>query len=112
MVAAFVPYTPVFAGEGAFGAFEAGDPVLLGVEDLAPFGVGYLHTCQRRFLPDDPQVSGGGALETVAGQCGMSGLKLGALPGSLKNDMRGLVMDGEGSLYTTSQNAILKIRLK
>jgi len=55
----------------------------------------------------------GGTLKTVAGQCGTgtSGLKLGALPGSLKNDMRGLVMDKEGSLYTTSQNAILKIRL-
>lgn len=53
-----------------------------------------------------------GSLDPVAGQCSDPALKFGPLPGNLQPDMRGLVMDNEGSLYTTTQNAVIKIRLK
>lgn len=47
----------------------------------------------------------------VAGGTVGSNLELGSLPGALTR-LSGLVMDNEGSLYTTTQNAVIKIRLK
>lgn len=48
----------------------------------------------------------------VAGGSAGSSVRFGQLPGVLQPDMRGLIMDNEGSLYTTTQNTVIKIRIK
>ena len=56
------------------------------------------------------QITPAGVVTTFAGTLKASTLTTGALPGSLPN-IRGLTTDGKGSLYATTGNAIIKIRL-
>ena len=51
-----------------------------------------------------------GVVTTIAGRAGASGVVLGKLPGTL-NFPVGMAIDAKGVLYTTSENAVLKIQL-
>jgi sugar lactone lactonase YvrE len=56
------------------------------------------------------KVTSAGVVTTIAGRAGMSGTTTGALPGLL-NSPRGIVVDGAGNLYVSTENAIVKIAL-
>ena len=56
------------------------------------------------------RISSAGVVTTVAGQAGVAGLELGALPGKLTSP-RGLALQGDNTLYVTSGGALLKIEL-
>lgn len=57
------------------------------------------------------KVTPAGVVTTLAGRAGISGLMLGNLPGTL-NQPVGMAIDANGLLYTTSENAVLKIHLQ
>ena len=56
------------------------------------------------------RISAAGAVTTIAGRAGSIGVLLGDLPGSLNSPV-GMAIDVNGSLYTTSENSVLRIRL-
>ncbi|WP_020654435.1 NHL domain-containing protein [Massilia niastensis] len=57
------------------------------------------------------RITPAGVVTTVAGVSGADALRTGALPGSLA-EIRGIVSDGNGNLYATSGNAVVKITLE
>ena len=56
------------------------------------------------------RVTAAGTVTTIAGHAGSIGVLLGDLPGSL-NVPAGMAIDGNGALYTTCENSVLKIQL-
>ena len=56
------------------------------------------------------KVTPAGVVTTLAGRTGVSGLVFGSLPGTLNLPV-GLAIDANGLLYTTSENAVLRIQL-
>lgn len=56
------------------------------------------------------KVTPAGVVTTVVGAAGANGIVLGALPGTLTSPT-GLTFDGNGLLYITSGNALLKVKL-
>ncbi|MES2931996.1 MAG: hypothetical protein V4805_00690, partial [Pseudomonadota bacterium] len=56
------------------------------------------------------KISTTGVVTTVAGTLGSAGVIPGVLPGGL-NQPVGMAIDATGALYTTSENAVLKIVL-
>jgi sugar lactone lactonase YvrE len=54
------------------------------------------------------KVTSAGVVTTIAGKPGVSGTTTGSLPGLL-NSPRGIVVDGAGSLYVSTENAVVKI---
>jgi sugar lactone lactonase YvrE len=56
------------------------------------------------------RVTAAGVVTTIAGRAGSMGVLLGDLPGSL-NVPAGMAIDGNGALYTTCENSVLKIQL-
>lgn len=56
------------------------------------------------------RVAHDGTVTTIVGQGGSGPLALGALPGALDTPS-GLAIDGNGVLYTASENAVLRIKL-
>ena len=56
------------------------------------------------------RVTAAGTVTAIAGHAGSIGVLLGDLPGSL-NVPAGMAIDGNGALYTTCENSVLKIQL-
>jgi sugar lactone lactonase YvrE len=54
------------------------------------------------------KVTSAGVVTTIAGKPGVSGTTTGSLPGLL-NSPRGIAVDGAGSLYVSTENAVVKI---
>jgi sugar lactone lactonase YvrE len=54
------------------------------------------------------KITSAGVVTTIAGKAGVSGTMTGNLPGLL-NSPRGIVVDGAGNLYVSTENAVVKI---
>ena len=89
-------------GTGTAARFE--DVVALTVDPQGNvYAADNINNLIRKITPD-------GVVTTFAGTLKASTLTTGALPGSLPN-INGLTTDGKGSLYATTGNAVIKIRL-
>lgn len=56
------------------------------------------------------KITPSGVVTTIAGKAGIAGTTLGPLPGLL-NAPKGIVIDGAGNLYVTTEDAVVKITL-
>ncbi|UVW30473.1 hypothetical protein [Massilia sp. H6] len=89
-------------GTGAAARFE--DVVAMTVDPQGNvYAADNTNNLIRKITPD-------GVVSTFAGTLKATTLATGALPGSLPN-IQGLTTDGKGSLYATTGNAVIKIRL-
>ena len=101
----------ILAGDPASGGFADGSGSEAKFSDVAALAV---DTFGNVFVADTRnhavrKVTPAGVVTTVAGRPGASGVQMGTLPASLASPT-GIVVAADGTLYVSSENAVLKIQ--